>query len=118
MPIRTDRDFQLISGVAEARENFTNCNRVEKWNGYYCNNENLAMLTFESMDDDKTKRILSPIEIIALNTTSRNVLNTFMDHCWDEFYTCLIRLSRFPTLIEGGKNIFYQIIYTSTPPKK
>jgi hypothetical protein len=26
---------------------------LEKWNGYYCTNENLAMVTFESMDYDK-----------------------------------------------------------------
>jgi hypothetical protein len=65
------------------------------------------MLTFESMDDDKYKRILTPIQIIGLNITSRNVINTFMDHIWDGFYTSFLRMSRFPTLVEGGNNVYY-----------
>ena len=51
-----------------------------------------------------------------MNLTSRNVLNTFMDHLWDGFYTSMKRLSRFASLIQGGPNMFYQITYTSTPP--
>jgi hypothetical protein len=85
--------------VAAARENFTNCNRVEGWNGYYCKNENLAILTFESTDYDKWTRILSPIIVQSLNLTSKNVLNTMMDHGWDGFYTSFLRLSRFPAVI-------------------
>ncbi len=38
LPIRTDPDFQLISGPAENGGNFPGCRRVEGWNGYYCNN--------------------------------------------------------------------------------
>jgi hypothetical protein len=52
-----------------------------------------------------------------MNGTARNVLNTFMDHGWDGFYTSMLRLSRFPTLLEGGIGKFYNITYTSTPPK-
>ena len=51
-----------------------------------------------------------------MNLTSRNVLNTFMDHLWDGFYTSMKRLSRFASLIQGGTNMYYQITYTSTPP--
>ena len=50
--------------------------------------------------------------------TARNVLNTMMDHLWDGFYTSFKRRSRFPTLLQGGKDMYYEIIYTSTPPLK
>jgi hypothetical protein len=53
-----------------------------------------------------------------MNTTSRNVLNTFMDHRWDGFYTSMLRLSRFGALLQGGKNMVYTISYTSTPPQR
>ena len=63
-------------------------------------------------------RLVTPITISSLNSTAKNVLNTFMDHRWDGFYTSLLRLSRFPALIEGGPGMFYEINYKGTPPQK
>jgi hypothetical protein len=57
------------------------------------------MLTWESLDEDKLTRIITPIEIIGMNLTTRNVINTFMDHMWDGFYTSMKRLSRWVSII-------------------
>ena len=91
---------------------------MPQWNGFYCNNEDLAVITFESLDEDKYKRILSPIEIKSMNLTSRNILNTFMDHRWDGFYTSMLRLSRFAGILQGGNNMYYTITYKITPTQK
>lgn len=39
-----------------------------------------------------------------------------MDHCWDGFYTCQKRESRFPTLLWQERD--YNIEFTGTPPQK
>lgn len=98
-PAITSSSFQIIAGNDENSQGFSNCRKVDSWNGYYCNNDQLAIITFESLDEDKFKRILSPITVQSLNLTSRNVLNTFMDHLWDGFYTSMLRLSRFAAVI-------------------
>lgn len=53
-----------------------------------------------------------------MNLTSRNVINTFMDHLWDGFYTSMLRLSRFVAIVQGGPGMVYEINYKSTPPQK
>ena len=45
------------------------------------------MLLFESQDDDKRSRMITPIQITNEVTGFSNTLNTFMDHVWDGFYT-------------------------------
>lgn len=108
----------IISGNDENAQGFDKCSKVKAWNGYYCENNKLALITFESFDEDKFKRILSPINVVSMNLTSRNVLNTFMDHLWDGFYTSMLRLSRFAALVQGGKGMVYTVSYTSTPPQR
>lgn len=117
LPIRTDPNFQLISGVAENSGAFPTCKRVEGWNGFYCNNDKLAHITFESLDEDKMTRIVTPIAVTNSVLKSRNIVNTFMDHMWDGFYTSMKRLSRFVSLIQGGPGMVYELNYKSTPPK-
>lgn len=39
-----------------------------------------------------------------------------MDHLWDGFYTSMKRLSRFPSLIQAGNGLVYDINYRGTPP--
>lgn len=80
VPVKTAANFQLISGNYENSGAFATCKRFDAWNGFYCNNDQLAIVSFESFDDDKYKRILSPIIVRSMNGTARNVLNTFMDH--------------------------------------
>ena len=49
-PASVEPNFQIISGVDENAGGFTSCKRYDAWNGYYCNNPNLAILLFESLD--------------------------------------------------------------------
>jgi hypothetical protein len=95
---------------------FTGCTKVATWNGYYCTNDNLAMLVFESLDDDKLTRVVSPVQVLGMNISSRNVVNSYMDHIWDGFYPSLKRLSRFISVIQGGAGIWNEIVYTGSPP--
>jgi hypothetical protein len=60
-PSSVTSDFQIIAANDENSSGFTNCKKVVAWNGYYCNNEDLAILLFESLDDDRRTRIISPI---------------------------------------------------------
>ena len=99
LPLRTESNFQIIAANDENSGNFPTCKKVADWNGYYCNNENFAIITWESLDEDKLTRIITPIEIIGMNLTTRNVINTFMDHMWDGFYTSMKRLSRWVSII-------------------
>jgi hypothetical protein len=66
---------------------YTNCKYVDSWNAYYCTSDYLGVLLFESLDDEKWKRLVTPIYIKNNATGSLNTLNTFMDHIWDGFYT-------------------------------
>jgi hypothetical protein len=74
------------------------------------------MITWESLDEDKLTRLVTPIDIIGMNLTTRNVINTFMDHMWDGFYTSMKRLSRFASIIQAGNGMMYELIYKGTPP--
>jgi hypothetical protein len=86
-PLWTDSGFQIISANDANSGKFKNCLRYDYWNAYYCKNDNLGILLFESLDADKRTRIFSPITIYGVNNTAKNVLNTMMDHLWDGFYT-------------------------------
>lgn len=50
-------------------------------------------------------------------TAMNNKLNAMMDHCWDGFYTCQIRKSRFPAIVDAEPGSVYDIMFTGTPPK-
>jgi len=110
-------DFQIIAAHPNNAAGFANCTKIPSWNtGYLCNNRELGILMFESMDADKKTRLISPVYVQGVNLTSRNILNTFMDHMWDGFYTSLKRLSRFPTLFQGGRNTYYNLTTNGTLP--
>lgn len=115
-PVKTDSDFQIVSNNVVNVANYSSCKQVQAWNAYYCNNYDLGVLLFESLDDDKFKRMITPITLKSYNITSSNVLNTFMDHIWDGFYTGQLRMSRWPALIQVSSGSYYEILYTGTPP--
>jgi hypothetical protein len=60
---------------------------------------------------------MSPIYLINDRGES-NKLNHHMEHCWDGFHSCLKRLSRYQSIIQGGLNIVYNVSYTGTPAEK
>jgi len=58
-PVRTSSDFQIIHsnpGFAPYAEDCYDYSST--WNAYYCENENLGILLFESMDDERWDRAL------------------------------------------------------------
>jgi hypothetical protein len=56
-------------------------------NGWFCENNNIGQLIFESLDDDRMDRSSQPIYLNLQGTDMNNKLNAFMDHVWDGFYT-------------------------------
>ena len=82
---------------------------------YTCSSLNWAIMTFQSLDSDREERIFSPINITTSDGYT-NDINSMMDHCWDGFYTCQRRMSRFPALVRTGNN--YEVSATGTLPEK
>ena len=62
------------------------------------------------------KRTITPIHITSDVYGSDNLVNTFMDHVWDGFYTGQVRWSRWPSIILTGPGVRFNISYTGTPP--
>jgi hypothetical protein len=60
--------------------------------------------------------MISPIYVENAALNSSNKINTFMDHIWDGFYTGQLRMSRWPSIIQTGSSMEYEIKYTGTPP--
>ena len=81
-----------------------------------CRDRSIAMLVFESLDDDKFDRSIQPVNLINEELGFNNTLNSMMDHVWDGFYTGQIRASRFPGLL--STNADYTLEMAGTPPKK
>lgn len=81
---------------------FKTCKYYAEWNANYCDNEDLGILIFESNDGDFMDRTFSPM-IYRVNATGyTNIMNSFMDHLWDGFYTSQKRMSRFPGIIDAS----------------
>jgi len=99
----------IHSGIYDS----TTCTSSTSQNAYFCTSPQWAQLTFDSQDTDATTRPLSPINITN-SDGYRNDLNNFQDHAWDGFYTSLKRLSRYPAVVQSGKD--YSVRFTSTVP--
>eukprot|EP01016_Furgasonia_blochmanni_P011620 TRINITY_DN1532_c0_g1_i2.p1 TRINITY_DN1532_c0_g1~~TRINITY_DN1532_c0_g1_i2.p1 ORF type:complete len:283 (+),score=79.28 TRINITY_DN1532_c0_g1_i2:75-851(+) len=89
------------------------CTFNSKWEGYSCSTLDYGLLEFESLDSDKRTRLPSPINITSSNGFI-NSLNTFMDHVWHGFYTGLVRLNRYPSIVQLNK--YYNVNWTGTIP--
>ena len=117
-PPNTRASFQLVgAGGPNVGGKYPGCtDKTQMWNGYYCENRNIGILLFESLDPDTYDRSIQPIEILNEETGFNNTLNSMMDHVWDGFYTGQLRLSRFPGQLETGKD--YTVEMSGTPPRK
>ena len=93
---------------------------MPKWGAFICRiqNSGFGVLTFESEDPDKMDRSMQPIYYTKEGTGISNKINSYMDHCWDGFYTCQKRLSRFHGLVMGGPGAIHEILFTGSPAKK
>jgi len=109
------RTFTIVSDNKESTSVSTiaNCEMQRQWNAWLCNNRDIGVMIFDNRDADRMDRALQPIYIRSDNGFD-NRLNAFMDHCWDGFYTCQKRESRFPTVVDMTKDI--TIEFTGTPP--
>lgn len=88
----TSYSFQLVSDFASAVGTYPNCSMQTTWNAWICADPAqtsvpaVGTLLFESLDEDTEDRSVQPV-IITNSDGYRNVLNSFMDHTWDGFYT-------------------------------
>lgn len=57
---------------------------------------------------------MQPVKITNATTGYENIINSYMDHMWDGFYTGQKRLSRFVAQVQTDKA--YLMTYTGTPP--
>lgn len=100
----TEYNFQIVSDFPTAASSYPNCSKNEIWNAWFCADPaqvappHIGQLYFESLDGDTWKRSVQPV-VITNSDGYKNVLNSFMDHGWDGFYTSQLRLSRFPAQI-------------------
>lgn len=113
--LKASTSFQIVSGNEPAAAGFDNCVEVEDWNSFRCSNDNLSMLIFESLDIDREEREIQPVYVIDGNG-NENKLNSMMDHKWEGFYSSMLRLNRFPAMVQAGTD--YTIRMTGTPPKE
>jgi hypothetical protein len=87
-PDNSRMNFQIMANNAHVANAVTGgCKFYSEWNSYYCENDNLGSLLFESTDDDVMDRTFSPMIVSNDITGFNNTLNSFMDHTWDGFYT-------------------------------
>jgi len=109
-----------VSDFTTAVSSYPNCQLNTVWNAWFCADPyqvlvpQIGTLLFESLDEDTEDRSVQPV-VITNADGFKNVLNSFMDHTWDGFYTGQKRLSRFPAQILTGKH--YTVTYTGTPFK-
>ena len=113
---------QVLPHAAQLLSSDSRCAFVTHWNGYACTGTDFGMLSFESLDADRFTRRLHPVRLEAesaadgLPFPAATVLNSFMDHRWDQGYTSLLRLSRFPVLVEARRT--WNLTFAGTPPRK
>lgn len=107
-------DFQIIGDISASTINYDDCSKVDEWNAWVCQNPLINILLFESLDADTEDRSVQPVTVSNFNGEYVNIVNSFMDHCWDGFYTCQLRLSRFPVQLALESD--YQIDFAGTPP--
>ena len=62
-PLEKSTTFQIVSDVEEAVNAYTNCQLRPNWSAAWCNNRNLGILWFESLDADNEDRSIEPVTL-------------------------------------------------------
>ncbi|XP_033758550.1 fibrocystin-L-like [Pecten maximus] len=91
------------------------CEKNEVSRYWNCTKLDHELVMFESMDSDTETRQLSPVASLSCinnNDCYINLVNGPQDHGWCSGYTCRLRLSLFPLILD--KNVFNQVYFTST----
>eukprot|EP00210_Caulerpa_lentillifera_P009344 g8908.t1 len=117
-----DEDGSLISSKGQIVPNYPSvfesdfqCTLKLDWNAYVCTDTSYDTLFFENLDVDRFTRRVHPVEVSNLDGTASSKLNSYMDRRWDDDYTSLLRLSRFPVIVQKGGQYF--INFTGTVPR-
>jgi len=115
IPLELDlpSDFQVTSDNKESVsvQVVDGCEHVGAWNAWKCNNADLGILLFESLDEDRMERSAQPIFIQDNQMGFNNRLNAYKATCDDD--SCK-REQRFPTLMDLSRS--YTIEYSVAPP--
>lgn len=56
-------DFQVIANNPGLSPFIPNCEQKSTWNGYYCYQNSLSILVFQSLDADKLDRAVMPVNL-------------------------------------------------------
>ena len=62
-PENTVNDFQLLPNNINFMPSTANCIKYDLWNGYFCTNEYLSTLAFDTLDADKSDRSYTPVTL-------------------------------------------------------
>lgn len=111
-------NFQMIADNPGFAPYVPDCNRREDNNLWICQQPDMGLLVFESLDADNRDRSMQPIYVQMQGTEMNSKLNSFMDHVWDGFYSGQVRESRFPAVVYAPKGSVYNLTFTGSPAKK
>jgi hypothetical protein len=111
-------NFQLIADNPGFAPYVPNCERREDNNMYICQQDDLGMLVWESLDADNRDRGMQPIHIAMEGTEMDNKVNAMMDHVWDGFYAGQVRESRFFAIVWPPKGSVYNMTFAGGSPAK
>eukprot|EP00007_Cunea_sp_BSH-02190019_P009900 CAMPEP_0174228976 /NCGR_PEP_ID=MMETSP0417-20130205/58_1 /TAXON_ID=242541 /ORGANISM="Mayorella sp, Strain BSH-02190019" /LENGTH=3668 /DNA_ID=CAMNT_0015306471 /DNA_START=321 /DNA_END=11327 /DNA_ORIENTATION=- len=132
-----DLDQSFFGGYALANNpglaDTAACQQEVAWNGISCaapadlddrSVPRFATLTFESLDRDTLTRRINPVTVWADAVVDEadgpprdaylNTLTAFQDHHWDFQYTSMLRLSRFPPVVQTNRH--YNVDLAGTVP--
>ena len=57
-PVKSQDDFTIVSDIPSATNAYSRCETNRSWNAAWCQNDNIGVLLFESLDNDKNDRSL------------------------------------------------------------
>ena len=117
-PSKAKENFEVVSNNPGFTQHAERCEFVKDWNAYFCQNDKLGLLHFESQEDERFDRQLAPVYVAKQGTQINNKLNSFMDHIWDGFYSGQQKMPRFPSLVEIDRGSIHDITFTGNAPKK
>jgi hypothetical protein len=111
-------NFQLIADNPGFAPYVPNCNRLEENNMWICQQPDMGILVWESLDADNRDRTMAPVHLSKEGTEMDNKVNSFMDHVWDGFYAGQLRESRFPATVWAPKGSVYNMTFQGGSPAK
>jgi hypothetical protein len=67
--------MQILPNNPDTSQYIINCTAVTAWNGFICENINIAQLMLESLDSDKEDRTFSPVYIMGKDSSFNSTLS-------------------------------------------